>query len=136
MFVLITSIAPVRAFLSIQGLARLCATQYELPTDQNLHNAQMHLTNYAVNKPGSDRAEADCAPQTHAVKRTLMDVFQVVGEQPPAPGHDGGILWQRLQKLVSSTVRVCVLARAARIDASLIFRAPLRLRRSWPSLRR
>ena len=76
-FVLITSIAPVRAFLSIQGLARLCATQYELPTDQNLHNAQMHLTNYAVNKPGSDRAEADCAPQTHAVKRTLMDVFQV-----------------------------------------------------------
>ena len=76
-FVLITSIAPVRAFLSIQGLARLCAAQYELPTDQNLHNAQMHLTNYAVNKPGSDRAEADSAPQTHAVKRTLMDVFEV-----------------------------------------------------------
>ena len=32
------------------------------------------------------------------------------------PGHDGGILWQRLQKLVSSTVRVWRVV--VRIDVS------------------
>ena len=43
-------LATSRAFPSTQGLVRLCATPYALPTDENLCNAQMHLTNYAVNK--------------------------------------------------------------------------------------
>ncbi|KAL2078096.1 hypothetical protein ACEWY4_025781 [Coilia grayii] len=49
-YVLVTSCDPFRIFLYEEGLARFCTTQYNEPTNSNLDDVCMHLTNYAINK--------------------------------------------------------------------------------------
>lgn len=50
LYVLVLGIDPLRIFLFKDGLARLATTPYAKPTDENMHDMQMHLTNYAINK--------------------------------------------------------------------------------------
>lgn len=50
LYVLVLGIDPMRIFLFKDGLARLATTAYCEPTDYNMNNMQMHLTNYAINK--------------------------------------------------------------------------------------
>ncbi|KAJ8365051.1 hypothetical protein SKAU_G00138820 [Synaphobranchus kaupii] len=49
-YVLVTSCDPFRIFLYDEGLARFCTTQYSEPTNGNMEDVCMHLTNYAINK--------------------------------------------------------------------------------------
>eukprot|EP00045_Choanoeca_perplexa_P011280 m.118781 g.118781 ORF g.118781 m.118781 type:complete len:700 (-) comp15575_c1_seq4:833-2932(-) len=78
LYVLVTSLDPLIAYLYDDGLVRVCTETYQAPAETNLANLQMHLTNYAVNKTSdkfksrfsagfspeedaaSDRAEAYC----------------------------------------------------------------------------
>ena len=53
-----------------QGLARLCATPYELPTDENRDNVRMHLTNFAVNK-GSGKVR-ECSRECSRERRAIV----------------------------------------------------------------
>jgi len=50
LYVLVLGVEPLRVFLFKDGLARLATTAYSKPTDYNMSNMQMHLTNYAINK--------------------------------------------------------------------------------------
>ena len=50
LYVLILGVDPPRVFLFKDGLARLATKAYSKPTDNNMQNMQMHLTNYAINK--------------------------------------------------------------------------------------
>ena len=50
LYVLVLGIAPLRIYLSREGLARLSTKMYEEVDDQNLDDMTMHLTNYAINK--------------------------------------------------------------------------------------
>merc|ERR1719282_1623086 len=50
LYIIVTSIVPLRAYLFKEGLARFCTVPYEPPKEDNLKNACMHLTNFAVNK--------------------------------------------------------------------------------------
>ena len=49
-YVLVTSVHPLRAFVHDEGLVRLCTTQYARPSSSNVGDACMHLTNYTLNK--------------------------------------------------------------------------------------
>lgn len=49
-YVLLTSIRNMSIFLFNDGLVRISAATYEEPTDMNIKNNCMHLTNYAINK--------------------------------------------------------------------------------------
>ena len=49
-YVLVTGIAPLRAFIYKEGLARFATEEYQSPMGPNLNNLCMHLTNYAINK--------------------------------------------------------------------------------------
>uniref|UniRef100_A0A8K9UTF2 Tubulin tyrosine ligase-like family, member 6 n=1 Tax=Oncorhynchus mykiss TaxID=8022 RepID=A0A8K9UTF2_ONCMY len=49
-YVLVTSCDPFRIFLYNEGLARFCTTQYNEPSNGNVDDVCMHLTNYAINK--------------------------------------------------------------------------------------
>jgi tubulin polyglutamylase TTLL6/13 len=40
----------MRIFIYEDGLARFATSAYEEPTNKNLNNMFMHLTNYAINK--------------------------------------------------------------------------------------
>jgi tubulin polyglutamylase TTLL6/13 len=50
LYVLVTGLAPLRIYLSKEGLARLSTKMYDEVTDANLDDLMMHLTNYSVNK--------------------------------------------------------------------------------------
>merc|ERR1719440_943190 len=54
LFVVVTSVVPLRAYLFKEGLARFCTVPYEAPADNNLRTGCMHLTNYAMNKTSKD----------------------------------------------------------------------------------
>jgi hypothetical protein len=49
-YVLVTSVEPLRIFVYQEGLGRFATQEYKSPNKSNLSNAFMHLTNYAINK--------------------------------------------------------------------------------------
>jgi tubulin polyglutamylase TTLL6/13 len=49
-YILITSCNPLRVYMFKDGLVRLCTEDYSRPTEMNLHNKFMHLSNYSINK--------------------------------------------------------------------------------------
>jgi tubulin polyglutamylase TTLL6/13 len=53
LYVLLLGVDPLRVFLFKDGLARLATSPYMPPSESNMHNMQMHLTNYAINKNSS-----------------------------------------------------------------------------------
>ncbi|CAD7922527.1 unnamed protein product [Amoebophrya sp. A120] len=98
-YVLVTSITPLRGYLFEEGLARFCTVPYERPKAHNLGNTCMHLTNYAVNKKSIDfqpsRAHDDGS------KRSLSSVFDLIyAEEGPSPDT----MWQQIKELAERTV--------------------------------
>ena len=51
-YVVVTSVDPLRVYLFKDGLVRLATEPYVVPTAKNLAHTRMHLTNYAINKVG------------------------------------------------------------------------------------
>ncbi|XP_063301721.1 tubulin polyglutamylase TTLL13 [Pelobates fuscus] len=49
-YVLVTSCEPLRIFIYNEGLARFATMNYTDPSNNNLDDVCMHLTNYAINK--------------------------------------------------------------------------------------
>ena len=49
-YVLLYGINPMRIYVYEEGLARFATIAYEEPTQKNINNMYMHLTNYAINK--------------------------------------------------------------------------------------
>ncbi|XP_005050308.1 PREDICTED: tubulin polyglutamylase TTLL7 [Ficedula albicollis] len=57
-YILITSCDPLKVFLYHDGLVRMGTEKYHPPSDSNLSQLYMHLTNYSVNKH-NERFERD-----------------------------------------------------------------------------
>ena len=49
-YVLLYGVNPLKIYVFEDGLARFATVPYEKPSDRNIHNMFMHLTNYAINK--------------------------------------------------------------------------------------
>ncbi|XP_051967264.1 tubulin polyglutamylase TTLL7-like isoform X3 [Xyrauchen texanus] len=49
-YILVTSCDPLRVFLYNDGLVRMGTEKYNAPSESNLNQLYMHLTNYSVNK--------------------------------------------------------------------------------------
>ncbi|KAM8836403.1 tubulin polyglutamylase ttll6 isoform 1-T5 [Spinachia spinachia] len=49
-YVLVTSCDPLSIFMFKEGLARFCTSKYNEPTQGNVDDVCMHLTNYSINK--------------------------------------------------------------------------------------
>ena len=48
LYVLVLSVQPLTAYLFKQGMARFATNRYKKPTDANLSDVFMHLTNYCA----------------------------------------------------------------------------------------
>jgi tubulin polyglutamylase TTLL6/13 len=49
-YALLYGVNPLRVYIHEMGIARFATEEYESPSNSNLENLFMHLTNYAINK--------------------------------------------------------------------------------------
>lgn len=49
-YVLVTDLAPMTAFIADEAMVRFCTENYEEPTNENKHVLLSHLTNFSLNK--------------------------------------------------------------------------------------
>merc|ERR1712166_782755 len=76
-YILVTSVSPLSAFIYNEGLARFCTEEYQKPNKENLDSSFMHLTNYAINKNNECfEAADDCSDGDSGFKRSLSSVIE------------------------------------------------------------
>lgn len=78
-YVLITSVQPLRVFIFEEGLARFATSEYVPPVGSNLSNLFMHLTNYAINKDADNFMQN--SPDDKGHKRSMTSVLRQIDEQ-------------------------------------------------------
>mgnify|MGYP001974724436 CR=1 FL=1 len=99
-YVLLSSVQPLRIFLFREGLVRVCTQKYA-PLEKNMGDTRMHLTNYSINKDSDafvqpeDENECD-----DAHKRTVTSLMETLATE----GHDVDALWQRIGELCVKTL--------------------------------
>ena len=78
-YVLVYGVNPLRVYIHKYGLVRFCTEQYCRPTNYNLKNLFMHLTNYAINKDNEAFEENqgdDADDEGH--KRSLRAILEIL----------------------------------------------------------
>jgi len=79
LYILISNVKPVIAFLNEEGLARFCTEPYQPPTQENLKNVYMHLTNYSLNKLSPNyKYTEECIEINDGSKRSLTSLWKSV----------------------------------------------------------
>eukprot|EP00730_Choanoeca_flexa_P013610 TRINITY_DN5516_c0_g1_i1.p1 TRINITY_DN5516_c0_g1~~TRINITY_DN5516_c0_g1_i1.p1 ORF type:complete len:819 (+),score=157.39 TRINITY_DN5516_c0_g1_i1:60-2516(+) len=102
LYVLISSVDPLRMFLFHDGLVRLSTKAYKAPTAKNMSNTCMHLTNYSINKHSDDFEQTDDADT--GSKRSYAWLLQ----QLRAQGHNVDRLQQRINDCLIKTTIVAL----------------------------
>lgn len=97
LYVLITSVDPLRVYVCDEGLARFCTRKYAVPTARNMSERTMHLANYSINKKDADFVVDDEGED--GSKRSMIAVFKVL----QGLGHDTDALWERIKEMVAMT---------------------------------
>eukprot|EP01052_Picozoa_sp_SAG31_P032208 SAG31_NODE_3507_length_4183_cov_2.185113_2_plen_235_part_00 len=100
-YALVTDCDPLRIFIFREGLGRFATAAYVKPTDENIENTFMHLTNYSLNKHSEDfvpNTDADKADD--GSKRSIESVLRWLDEH----GHDSAQVWGDIGVLIGKTV--------------------------------
>ena len=101
-YVLLSSLQPLRIFIFREGLVRVCTEKYQ-PVEKNLENVQMHLTNYAINKDSETFVQPEGMEdheQEGAHKRTITSLMNTLR----AEGHDVDRLWKDIGEVCVKTI--------------------------------
>jgi tubulin polyglutamylase TTLL6/13 len=98
LYVYVTSVEPLRIYLFDDGLVRFATEEYQKPTEENIDNTYIHLTNYAINKnhknfifneKGSDKGH----------KRSLKSFWESLSEQ----GIQTDIIMDEIKDIIIKT---------------------------------
>eukprot|EP00928_Gymnodinium_smaydae_P010868 TRINITY_DN14093_c0_g3_i1.p1 TRINITY_DN14093_c0_g3~~TRINITY_DN14093_c0_g3_i1.p1 ORF type:complete len:691 (-),score=162.12 TRINITY_DN14093_c0_g3_i1:68-2140(-) len=88
LYVVVTSIEPLCAYMCKEGLARFCTAKYEEPTPANANEVYMHLTNYSVNKKSAKFSDEDPYDvNTKASKRPLATLMAQIAAHEATAGR-------------------------------------------------
>lgn len=101
-YVLVTSVDPLRVWIHKDGFLRFCTQKYEAPTNKNMGKLCMHLTNYAINKDNEN-----------FVQNNSEDIFSGEGSKRhlnwlrnhlKKEGHDDEMLFQEIEQIIVKTL--------------------------------
>lgn len=101
LYVLISKLDPLEAYLCKEGLARFCTEKYEKPNTKNIGKCYMHLTNYSLNKYSADFIRSEV--ESEGSKRTVSSVMKTL----ELLGHDTGKIWNSIRDIVFKTL-ICI----------------------------
>ncbi|KAJ6649581.1 Tubulin monoglutamylase TTLL4, partial [Pseudolycoriella hygida] len=99
LYVLVTSINPLRVYMHTDGLARFASVKYSTKAD-TLNDRYMHLTNYSINKLSNNYAKNEDASACQGHKWTLKSLWTHLA----ARGINTELLWAALRDLVLRTI--------------------------------
>ncbi|XP_072343625.1 uncharacterized protein [Scyliorhinus torazame] len=96
LYVLITSCDPLRIYFYDEGLIRFATTKYSEPTDKNLEDICMHLTNYSINKHSKNFVR----DETKGSKRKLSFFNKYMENN----AYDLERLWNSIEDVIIKTI--------------------------------
>eukprot|EP00931_Biecheleriopsis_adriatica_P096163 TRINITY_DN6980_c0_g1_i1.p1 TRINITY_DN6980_c0_g1~~TRINITY_DN6980_c0_g1_i1.p1 ORF type:complete len:792 (-),score=155.59 TRINITY_DN6980_c0_g1_i1:199-2574(-) len=103
LYMVVTSVVPLRAYLFKEGLARFCTVPYQPPKEGNLQDACMHLTNFAVNAKSQSYQTTDGLHQhDEGSKRSVSAVFRQIQQDHGVPPET---IWQQVAELAANTLQ-------------------------------
>ncbi len=97
-YVLVTSVDPLRIYVCRKGLGRFATTPYQKPDDKNIKNHFMHLTNYSINKHSKDFHYTDDCKKGH--KRSLESIWEYIRQRGGNPEE----IFKQIKNLVNKTI--------------------------------
>ncbi|XP_071508223.1 tubulin polyglutamylase TTLL7-like [Diadema antillarum] len=99
-YVLVTSCDPLRIFLYPDGLVRMGTEQYVAPTDSNIDQLFMHLTNYSINKKNANfQRSADVSTGSKRSISYLTDYLR-------RKDYDVAAMWKNIADVLVKTIIV------------------------------
>ncbi|XP_053672131.1 tubulin monoglutamylase TTLL4-like [Anopheles nili] len=99
LYVLVTSLNPLRVYMHTDGLARFASVKYS-EKSETLSDRYMHLTNYSINKLSTNYSQNEDADACQGHKWTIKSLWSYFAEQ----GINVDRLWSALRNLVLRTV--------------------------------
>eukprot|EP01062_Namystynia_karyoxenos_P068401 TRINITY_DN6297_c0_g1_i2.p1 TRINITY_DN6297_c0_g1~~TRINITY_DN6297_c0_g1_i2.p1 ORF type:complete len:1025 (+),score=279.33 TRINITY_DN6297_c0_g1_i2:72-3146(+) len=100
-YVLVTSLRPLRAFIHEDGLARLATEEYRSAAPDNLGDFYMHLTNYSLNKDSPKFEEnTDAEQDSVGHKRSLRAFWEWLRSE----GRPVGEIRHSIRELILNTL--------------------------------
>ncbi|KAG9391697.1 Tubulin-tyrosine ligase/Tubulin polyglutamylase [Carpediemonas membranifera] len=101
-YLLVTSVEPLRMFIYKKGMARFATAPYVEPKDDNIKNSFMHLTNYSLNKRNKEGfvSNQDMDHDDEGSKRSLESVWRVLKSE----GADVDQIWAQIKDIFIKTV--------------------------------
>ncbi|XP_072125772.1 tubulin polyglutamylase ttll6-like [Mobula birostris] len=96
LYVLVTSCDPLRIYLYNEGLVCFATKKYSEPTEKNLDDVCMHLTNYAINK----RIMNFVPDEKKGSKRKLSFFNQYMESN----AYDLEVLWSSIEDVIIKTI--------------------------------
>ena len=120
-YVLVSSLDPLEIFICKEGLARFCTVPYQYPTNKNIHETFMHLTNYSLNKKSDTYLHTESGDD--GSKRTMTSVFKKLRRR----GYDVKQVWADIEKVVVKTIL------AAATELRVEYRAEIPLNKPGPT---
>ena len=104
-YVLVTSIDPLRVYVYKEGMARFCTEKYQDPSPDNLEHVFCHLTNYSLNKKNENFQantivieESETEEKGH--KRSMTSIFESIRKN----GHDVEKLKHEIDEIIRLTM--------------------------------
>ena len=88
-YILVTSINPLTAYIANEGLVRFCTEKYEAPSKSNLSKTLMHLTNYSLNKLSSKFVKCEDIESKEASKQPMKAFLEGL--------EDGEIIFEQIK---------------------------------------
>jgi tubulin polyglutamylase TTLL5 len=101
-YVLVTSIDPLRIYVFKEGLARFATQKYQHNSDKQ--NKFMHLTNYSINKKSASFVHCDNLEQDDAGSKWSLSAFCSYLE---SNGADMDLFWSRIFDIIIKSVLAC-----------------------------
>ena len=98
-YVLMTSLNPLRIYLYDEGLVRFASNEYAAD-NESLSDVFMHLTNYSINKNNAAYVSNEDPEVRQGHKWTLASLWQYFAEN----GIDQKAVWERIKDMVVKTL--------------------------------
>ena len=98
LYVLVTSVNPLRVYMYRDGLVRLCTKPYVAPKKGNLKKLRMHLTNFAINGKSKDFEKKKA--ENKGSKRSLQSFL----DHLRAEGKDADGMLHNIRCVVLKTI--------------------------------